>query len=59
MSDDARVSISAEAWRAIDAMLADLPYRIAAPIVAVVQRTGGVADVEPPPQPEPKKVPHR
>lgn len=42
-----RVSIDAEAWRLIDALLAELPYRIAAPIVAKIQQTGGVQPVQP------------
>jgi hypothetical protein len=38
------VSVDAEAWRRIDAALADLPYRIAAPLVSAIQQTGGVQE---------------
>ncbi|MCX8017267.1 MAG: hypothetical protein N2690_05130 [Rhodocyclaceae bacterium] len=37
-----RVTISADAWRLIDALLAELPYRISAPIVQKLIETGGV-----------------
>ena len=37
-----RVSIDAEAWKAIDALLLELPFRVSAPIVEKLNRGGGV-----------------
>ena len=37
-----RVSIDAEAWKAIDALLLELPFRVTAPIVEKLNRGGGV-----------------
>lgn len=42
------VAISHDAWRMIDALLADLPYRVSAPIVKRIVETGGVRVVETP-----------
>ena len=47
VKDTARVILSAEAWSAIDRMLAELQFRIAAPIVSLIQQTGGVVPVVP------------
>lgn len=41
-----RVSIDAETWQAIDRLLADLPYRTAAPIVHHLQQHGGVQEIK-------------
>ena len=41
-----RVSIDAETWQAIDRLLADLPYRTAAPIVHHLQQHGGVQELQ-------------
>jgi hypothetical protein len=38
----ARVSIDAESWQQIDRLLGELPYRTAAPIVAMIVQNGGV-----------------
>ena len=36
-----RVTVDAEAWRAIDAVLLELPFRVSAPIVQKINETGG------------------
>ncbi len=41
-----RVSIDAEVWSRIDQLLADMPFKVAAPIVSVLQQTGGVIKIE-------------
>jgi hypothetical protein len=50
-----RVSISTEGWQAIDKLLANLPYHLAAPVVDVVLKGGvhplPVSDME-------QKAPH-
>lgn len=40
--DRGRVTIDAVVWQMIDQTLADLPYRVTAPIVNALQQTGGV-----------------
>lgn len=41
-----RVSIDAEAWPHIERVLGDLSYRISAPIVRLIEQTGGVQPVK-------------
>jgi len=41
-----RVSIDADAWKQIDHLLADLPFRVAAPVVSKINETGGVQPIK-------------
>jgi hypothetical protein len=39
-----RISIPAKAWKLIDAILLDLPYRTTAPVVQALNDGGGVQE---------------
>ncbi len=41
-----RVSIDAEAWRQVDAILSELPFRLVAPVVSAINQTGGVNPID-------------
>jgi hypothetical protein len=41
-----RVSMDAQVWQAIDQLLANLPYKTAAPIIHAIHQTGGVQPVK-------------
>ena len=44
--DRPRVSIDAEAWKQIDHLLPELPFRVAAPVVSKINETGGVQPIK-------------
>lgn len=53
------VKLPISVWQTLDALLADLPYRLAAPVVHQIQQAGGVVPLVEPTEPtgEPEPAP--
>jgi len=45
------MKIASEAWKTIEDLLGDLPFKVSVGVVKVLQETGGVVPLDPEPTP--------